>query len=223
KRVFRIFYFFLITLSLYSCATARQRTELVISMPASIDKEVNEAVQDMVQWLNKAGATSVRIGRDNSNNGKGIRLIQSGSISDKSKRGEIEKDGQSFWLTINGYNDVQIIGSGVNSFINGIYTYLHELGFRWYMPGDNWTKLGQLATTIKIDKFYRPDFRDRTYAGSGALSPIPAIDEKNTFKTDFLTWNKRNRYATDYVTKGHSGAQFYNDNKAVLDKHPEYF
>ena len=143
-------------------------------------------------------------------------------IPDLKKR--ILIDGQSFYLKINGAGSAAIVGTGDNSFINGIYTFLYELGFRWYMPGDTWTIVpGRESLNIKIAKVYTPDFENRHYFGTGGVNPVANLDAKNDFKKDYAIWDRRNRVNADYNMKGHMGQVFYNADKDILNNHPEYF
>jgi len=211
--------------SCHSKIAAQQTTgEHTVYLPANLEKEVYEAVDDMLYWLEKAGAKKFTVQKGGKDPGKGIRLVRA-ELSDipNVHRAEILKDGQSFYLFTDSYANAVITGTGKNSFINGIYTFLHELGFRWYMPGENWIKTGNLSNPISINKRYTPDFRDRFYAGSGGAQPIPVIDPADQFSKEVILWNRRNRVSYDYYAKGHAGIAFYNANKDELNRHPEYF
>lgn len=195
-----------------------------IYIPKRAEKEVLESARDMAYWLEKAGAGKFDVLQTDDESARGIRLIYSSiaTITANQKK-QIEADGQSFLLIADGVQNVQIVGSGKNSFINGIYTFLSELGFRWYMPGDEWAKLGRVNQPIRINKIYTPSFRDRMYAGSGGSNAIPGVDPRDTFGDDYILWNRRNRFNFDYGSKGHQGIAFYSANKEELLKHPEYF
>ncbi len=197
-----------------------------IYVPANLDKAASEAVTDMAYWLQKVTGKDYIIEENSSGtNASGIYLEWSkeANIAAELKK-QLNKDGQSFYLAINGDKDARIIATGKSSFINGIYTFLHELGFRWYMPGEAWTILPKkIGSGVVINKIYTPDFRNRIYAGSGGLRPIPGVDPKNTFQKDFDLWNLRNRFSSDYYSKGHTGHLFYAAQKKELDKNPGWF
>lgn len=217
--------FVLLLLSGMACIGATKlQAQRVIYIPEKPDKLLLESAKDMAHWLQKAGAGIFQVIETDQPPQKGIRLVPIQQVSiTESQRRIVLSNGQSFHLRVNGLNDVIIAGTGLNSFVNGIYSFLHELGFRWYMPGDLWTKLGNIRNVPSIDKVYNPSFRDRHYGGSGGAAIIPGIDEKNTFIQDFRDWNRRNRLNADHVAKGHQGIAFYNANKVILDKHPEYY
>ncbi len=194
-----------------------------IFIPSKASKNIKESVDDMVYWIGKATGIKFKVEENDKPPANGIRIMQTNpaglSTSDWKK---INCDGQSFYLSVQ-QNNVTIAGTGDNSINNGIYTFLYEIGFRWYMPGDNWTKLGSFKNLPLIDKIYSPDFQNRFYFGSGGTGRIPGLDPDDSFLADFKTWDRRNRVSSDYIAKSHSGPTFYRANKAILDQHPEYF
>lgn len=196
-----------------------------ISVPDRLEPEIAEAVSDMASLLEKATGKKIAVNKGRTAKENTILLLpaaESGMSKDILQ--QINADGQSFYLDAGKNCSVTIVGTGGNSFLNGIYTFLNELGFRWYMPGDSWTIIPSLKEKLSlISKIYTPSFRNRYYFGSGSARPIPGIDPSNTFLKDFNLWGKRNRLSYDYGTKGHLGTQFYSDMKTELDQHPEYF
>lgn len=197
-----------------------------ISVPADLPAPVMEAVKDMAYWLEKSTSRSFVIRQSGNPVGqKSIQLVWADrSDLPSAVREQLNRDGQSFYLSVDEKKGVRIAGTGTNSFNNGIYTFLQELGFRWYMPGDAWTIVPPVfKRNITISKVYTPDFRNRSYAGTGGVNAIPVTDPQNTFKSDYNTWNRRNRFNTDYPVKGHAGHLFYNYHKKVLDANPNWF
>jgi hypothetical protein len=219
----------ILQLAIQTClGTNAQNYSGVIYLPTRpVSKDVSESASDMASWLKQATGKTFDIKVKGTESGEGIFLQFVDDPGQKLPADVIKKisaDGQSFYLNIDGTRSATIIGTGDASFINGIYTFLHELGFRWYMPGDAWVVVPKLSNnSIKIAKAYTPDFQNRRYFGTGGINPIADLDPKNEFKNDFLDWNRRNRLSVDYSMKGHTGQVFYNDNKKILDDHPEYF
>lgn len=233
KRMFTRFYIFLLTgsivawLSLTSVEAGAQRNLFGngIHHSAEAGKIVVQAAEDLAYWLERAGHARLPITSGISPRGNGISLqLAGGRGTDVSNRirNEISKSGQAFHLSVN-EGRVVITGTSDNSLVNGVYTFLHELGFRWYMPGEIWTIVPKNLKLQKTDRFYSPDFTNRFYFGSGGMTPIPGVDPKDEFSSSFLQWNMRNRISSDYANKGHAGLAFYTSMKAELDKHPEYF
>jgi hypothetical protein len=195
-----------------------------IYIPDSLDKTVMEAVNDMSSSLEMITGRKYKIILTSNRNVEGItfqRLAESGLQSSIKK--QVSKDGQSFYLSVKGQTSALIIGTGKNSFLNGIYTFLNELGFRWYMPGEAWTIVPKrLKPEIRIEKVYTPDFQNRVYAGTGGVNGIIGLDPTNEFKKDYDLWNRRNRISADYISHGHTGQAFYTANKKDLDMQPSY-
>lgn len=216
--------FFIFILLFASIANA-QHYDYKIFVPASNEKELSEAAADMAYWLQLATQKSFVIKESEDSEVKAIQLqsVNRSNLPAAIKK-QILQDGQSFYLEIDGYKTARIIGSGKNSLINGIYTFLHELGFRWYMPGDAWAIIPSLDKKhLKVSKVYTPAFQNRFYFGTGGTAPIAGLDPENNFIKDFDTWNRRNRISSDYAIKGHMGEAFYAANQKELDQHPEYF
>lgn len=185
------------------------------------------AAADMAHWLTVATGDSFKVVTSDhpSTNGIQLQWLADANLpaSYNTYKNQMMEDGQSFGIIASGTHSALIIGTGENSFINGIYTFMHELGFRWYMPGDAWAKVPPInKTKLKIKKLYRPSFQNRSYFGTGGIAAVPNLDPENTFKRDFDSWDMRNRYTRDFSTTGHLGGVFYSKNKTVLNAHPEY-
>jgi len=225
----RLFSFTLLSLFFLQGATQLLSQQLYNSVIYTVqrkDADIESAVSDLAACLNKAGAGKFRtltgngMGRED---GIWLRELNADQIDDPFLR-PLRNDGQSFHILAS-KNRVIITGTGSNSIVNGIYTFLKELGFRWYMPGDVWTVVpsSKSIRQIKMDKVFTPSFRNRSYFAAGTTNAIPDIDPANTFEKDFLLWNKRNRWGSDYILKGHAGGAFYKAQKKELDANPKYF
>lgn len=202
-----------------------QNYDYKIVLPSSSDIETSESAADMAYWLQQATKKSFDILKSNDfkSNGIQLQLVERSDLPTAVKK-QLLQDGQSFYLEIDSYKRARIVGSGKNSLLNGIYTFLHELGFRWYMPGDAWEIVPKLdKKNIKISRLYTPSFQNRSYFGTGGTAPIAGLDPQNNFIKDFDTWNRRNRISSDYPILGHMGEAFYGANQKELDQHPEYF
>lgn len=109
----------------------------MIYIPADAEIQVIESAKDMAYWLEKAGAGvfTVKTAEGEEEGGAaGIHIVftEKSSVSAYVRK-QLLADGQTFHLQANGLTNTWITGSGSNSFINGIYTFLQELGFRWYI------------------------------------------------------------------------------------------
>lgn len=216
---------FVVIISAKVTAQPYQAT-IYIPEPRQDVSDAAMAVQDMVYWLHRATDKVYEVTTTAAAPHTGIRLQWADQADlPAAVQQQLQADGQSFYLSVDGDRSATIVGTGPNSFSNGIYTFLYELGFRWYMSGDAWTIVPDLQTAqkLKINKAYTPSFRNRSYFGTGGTRGIPEFDPQNTFRSDFEAWNRRNRYSQDFTTQGHAGGAFYRQNKKYLDQHPEYF
>ena len=212
-------------LVLFFLGNANAQENHSIYIPGDLDPKVLDAVKDMAFWLQKMSGRTYKLVEDNENRREGIRLqwLEKTKLQRAIEK-QVSNDGQSFYLEIKNQQNALIVATGKSSFINGIYTFLQELGFRWYMPGDAWTIIPRKSDVqLNITKTVTPAFRNRLYAGSGGIGAIPGVDPSNTFKKDYDLWNLRNRFSSDYYNKSHSGQYFYSSKKKELDKHPSFF
>jgi hypothetical protein len=220
------FYIFFLCLAIQSVFFARAQVyNNAIYTPHNAGSDVTNAVSDMAAWLQKATGKPFQVQAGTATKQASGIWLQSVAQADltAAQKSQLSKDGQAFYLEVDGAVSVRIVGTGAASFVNGIYTFLHHLGFRWYMPGDVWTIVPRMAQIKSVKRVFTPDFQNRSYAGTGGMNAIPGLDPDNTFRRDFLLWNQRNRLGADFQSRGHRGQVFYNAMKAELDQHPEYF
>ena len=123
-----------------------QYFDQTIYLPSKVNIDLKVAVEDMACWLQLSTGKLYKIESGKNSNGSLGIYIQLSKISNLPGhiKAELDKNGQSFYLNIKGTSSVQIVGNSEAALINGIYTFLHELGFRWYMPGDAWTMVPKL-------------------------------------------------------------------------------
>lgn len=131
--------------------------------------------------------------------------------------------GQEFYLERR-RGKVRIEYTTASSLENAIYTLLDQWGFRWYGPGENWfVKPVAIPKNDIAGRWITPTFRHRTFFGTGGLdTPVPG-DPTNQYKERWHAWKRRNRFSADFLPAGHTGMAFYQENKALLDSHPEWF
>lgn len=220
---------FVLVLAVLCCvfkSNAQHYFDNRITVPADLPAPVMDAVKDMAYWLEKSTSRPFTVRQsDRAALQKSIQLVWADRSDLPTEiKEQLNRDGQSFYLAVDDKKGVRIAGTGTNSFNNGIYTFLQELGFRWYMPGDSWAIVPKsFKGNIRLNRIYTPDFQGRFYAGTGGVNAIPGIDPDNNFRKDFTIWNKRNRFGHDYAIKGHSGHLFYRSNKKILDANPLWF
>lgn len=133
------------------------------------------------------------------------------------------RTGQEFYLERK-HQKVRIRYTTNNSLENALYTLLDRWGFHWYGPGENWfVKPAAIPNEDIAGHWIAPTFRNRSFFGTGGLDlPVPG-DPANQYKARWYAWKRRNRFNADFLPAGHTGMAFYQENKALLDSHPEWF
>ena len=135
------------------------------------------------------------------------------------------RTGQDYYLQRNDYNAI-IKFTTKESLENAIYTLMESMGYRWYGPGENWIiRPKKIKLETIAGQWRSPSFRNRFSFGSGGLELAePAgIDENENYKNQWLQWKRRLRMNTDFKPAGHTGEAFYQENRVLLDAHPEWF
>lgn len=110
-------------------------------------------------------------------------------------------------------------GTGEGGGLNAVYGFLHDLGVRWYMPGE----LGEVVparTTIALpsaDRTVHPDYRVRYWMGSNhGVTPW-----------DDLIWERRIGMNAFHETLGVGmlahGMRNVHGSEAMQQAHPEYY
>ena len=99
----------------------------------------------------------------------------------------------------------------------GVYEYLAELGFRFYLPNDLWQVIPSLASPFTvINKIVEPKMSVRDPIISSGLSIQPA-DSTNQNTIDWYQWIDRNNMRSEYEIAGHNDwSQGVRDSMALI-------
>ncbi|MCY2954420.1 MAG: DUF4838 domain-containing protein [Planctomycetota bacterium] len=111
-----------------------------------------------------------------------------------------------------------IAGADDRGISHGIYALLHELGCRWYFPGELWTVTPPPRKTLEVagDRIGGPDFyiQRRIWPGHGLRT--------DTTRRELDQWQRRNCIAQPFdVAIAHSWIGL--DPRADFQGHPEWF
>ena len=70
---------------------------------------------------------------------------------------------------VEAYRDrLTIVANDQYGLSHGIYHYLERLGARWLLPGERWTIAPRRDNiSLEISQLVRPDFKVRSFAGTG--------------------------------------------------------
>lgn len=117
-------------------------------------------------------------------------------------------------------NVIEIRARYITGLSYAMYSWLNELGFRFYMPGEKWNYIPQLKNiNAPFSKIYQPDFKLRFFGASGGLFAVKGLDESQNFRNDWFVFYRRNRMGAHYLRiDGHMGEKFNIDHKALIEK-----
>ncbi len=101
-----------------------------------------------------------------------------------------------------------------------MYSWLQQLGFKFYLPGNNWMVIPKIKNLYQhpLNKTFSPGFQMRLFHASGGIFPVKDIDDSAKNRNTWFAWLRRNRMGCDYLRiDGHRGELFNQMNKAVIE------
>jgi hypothetical protein len=186
----------------------------------------DQSVEDLREYLQKATGSVFTTGNfSGSTNQEGIYLILYGpsvplAATDAKK---LMTGGIEDFIIVGTAEKLLIIASHPTGLSRGIYSYLDQLGCKWYFPGDVWTHIPVLKNIeIRQKKYVTPSFALRDFFGTGGLFPVPSITEDDIVKANWEDWKRRNRMGGSVRLGGHYWETFNLRYKKELLDHPEY-
>lgn len=194
---------------------------------ADLQNEVyNKSIDDLREYLQKSTSSVFTVSNfSGSTKPEGIYLVLnspslplSPTDAKKLKAGGIED-----FIIIGTVDKLLIVASHPTGLSRGIYSYLDQLGYKWYFPGDTWTHIPVLKNIeIRQKKYVTPSFALRDFFGTGGLFPVPSITEDDIIKKNWEDWKRRNRMGGSVRLGGHYWETFNLRYKKELLEHPEF-
>jgi hypothetical protein len=140
-------------------------------------------------------------------------LLDPSSTEAGNETGVLESNGKSF---------IKIKAKFTTGISYAMYSWLEQLGFHFYLPGNEWTIIPSLRSIFNrniLKKTYRPYFRLRMFNASGGIFAVKGLDESSQNEKDWQQWYKRNRMGCDYISiDGHIGEWFNIVHKQAIEK-----
>ena len=186
--------------------SAQQLYDRVIKVDVQTYNLVKDALLDFQYQLAKGTGKDFIIDDKNPLGESGIQIIKLDVAANPGydKRLDATND-DAVLIQSDGEHNLKIIAYSRQGLINGIYTYLDTLGFRWYHPGEEWSYAPSLKSIgFRCDKVYKPDFELRTFFGSYGTPRNRPIDPKFEVDQDWRIWSARNRLGGSLTLKGHA-------------------
>ena len=194
-----------------------------ICLAADAPKELRDAAQELAAWLKKG--TGVEFTLAEPSPGDGIFLVTSDSAAAPAEMAaEIKpRESKEAFLLHADKSRLWIVGRSPLAVRDGVHFYLEQLGFRWFMPMENWTIVPSLqSVTLDMHRVEEPAFRMRGAFGTGGFGGKLVIDPKMEKQAQWLTWAQRIRFSGEFRIAGHAGEAFSLAQKKELKEHPEY-
>ena len=173
--------------------------------PAGSSDMLRSTADDVASLFNKSlAATEISSQSYNALPASGIIFIYDSSITND-QTCKIESDGATF---------IKFSASQDNSLCFGIYNYLNELGFRFYLPGSLWEKIPLLSSPFKIiNKVVSGTYKYNTWNISGGCNRW-VMDNNDSYGWDvyfgenghqWAKYQRRNNMSGVYKFNGHRG------------------
>lgn len=179
---------------------------------------VKEPVDELRHYLKRIVGDEFELAEGRQNEG-GIYV---GLLSDfrwmKRLSGRERLGSEGCWLVCReNENAVYVLAAHPRGMQHGVATLLHELGCRWFFPGEVWEVVPQRKnlSLASRERRFTPDFptQRRIWYGYGAYGPC---------REDWNAWVRHNRMGGPLqVGIGHSWAGL--NPEKDFEKHPEWF
>lgn len=223
------FYNFLLLQIIFSLSVAAQDKpskfyNQKIFLTATDDALLQQAVTDLQQCLQKATNKifSVTPASGRVKEGIQILLLQPGLLSSSLSQ-QLQKGSSEDFVMEGNANHLLLVANHSTGLLRAIYTYLDRLGFKWYLPGEEWSIVPFLTSiTLTSSTYHTPSFKLRDFFGTGGILPIKPIDPNSTVEKLWEEWKRRNRFGGQFHLDGHYGETFNFKYKELLQKNPQF-
>ncbi len=181
------------------------------------DFSLEKTAKDVANLLNLASGTSTYIDQFYSGT-----LPTAGIILHIDTLWETSKRLQYCTITGNGTNKLIFTASTSGGVRFGIYSYLAELGFKFYAPGDLWQKIPNVSSPFQnINKTYETTREVHEWFNSGGNGYAPLVDSTGAILDQKQEiYMLRNNMINEYAVGGHVGESWVEDRKSFLLANP---
>lgn len=194
----------------------------IISIEHRSSQAVIDCAKDLSEHLGKITGKEFSISSNVEGKGILLRNVSSKDVPQEAVD-KLQKLGKEAFLIRSFDNHLLLAANSELGLSHAVYTFLEELGCRWYFPTDTWTVLPKRTSiTLNINRFDAPVFRMRTFSGTGGFGGKLPIDQQMKIQGQWAMWMRRNRLGGEYILSGHSGEAFNIKHKETLIANPEY-
>jgi hypothetical protein len=184
---------------------------------------VREAASDLAAHLSRISgrAFAAKEGLD----GPGVLLAVAGQGGVPVADAEMLKGRKPEAVVLDGSDPSRawIVGNTDLGVSDGAYSWLDELGCRWFFPSETWTVLPSgVEVALRGRRLLEPVFAYRGFSGTGGFGGKLWMDPGMTLQKRWTEWRRRNRYGRGAPGMGHTGESFSLRHKDELVAHPEW-
>ena len=219
KRLLIFLFLFLGVQALYCQETGIAVYYTELKMPAAVQPnyyslfDTKLLAEDLAQLLHAATGKTFSTMPAKAAASKGIILLIDSTLRLEGYETGIVKN--------NGKDQIIISAKYVTGLSYAMYSWLESLGFRFYLPGDEWMTIPSLRSVFreKINgRIYKPAFKMRMFNASGGIFPVKGLDEASQNEKSWKLWYRRNRMGCDYLSiDGHIGELFNITHKKEIE------
>ena len=168
----------------------------VITAQEKPDRVVKFAAGELARYLSKICGAKVAVAKKKQPHRIGIHLAVSDVLKNKSGF-----EGQDHFIIEISGKKIQIFGENPRSVLFGVYTFLEQLGCRWYYPLKSEQIVPKLdkvsVATGKKEVLHRLAIR--------AFPLLPMIKRDLPIILNFIDWMAKNHYNRLYTNQSHYG------------------
>jgi len=202
----------LITILLFSYnqGIAASRDEFYISYSDEFPIEITTNLETLLSTF--TGKKWIAVKNQTIQCGFSLTVVESGNY----------KTGESCRIISNGKGLVQFLAPSTNGLIFGVYRYLRDIGFKFYLPDELYTIIPADPPLFKkTDYIVTPHLRIRNFFGTGGFGS-GLTDTDMSVKKDWQLWMWQNGFGSEFQLAGHVGETFNLNNTATLEKNPDW-
>ncbi len=224
KSILHFLLFFLIGVVANATDAAPGFYGQTIFVSTTNDEIAKSSIQDLQFFLQKATGRSFKVENFAGQDAEGIYvLINEPSRIPSAHRQKFDKGTIEDFVISADSRRLHLLSTHPAGFSRSIYTFLDQLGFKWYFPGDEWMHVPWLSKiTISTQQYITPSFNLRNFFGTGSILPAKTIDPDRTLQRSWDDWKRRNRMGGDVSPGGHYGETFNAKYKTLLEANPSW-
>ena len=182
----------------------------LITFPQAFPKEVVDDIKSLFQASTKQQWST----RQDKPFDQGVILLINPSLN--------YKTGESCRINSDGLSYVKFEAPTTNGLIYGIYKYLRDLGFKFYLPDSLYTIIPPLKSVFrKTSVMETPFLRVRDFFGTGGFGS-GETDPSHNVEKSWRLWRWRNGFGAEFSLAGHVGENFNLANAKELEQNPDW-